>query len=61
VDGILGASQYLNNIIDENQKECIIGMMKWANSIQTPVVSLECPSGIHPYTGNFLLYIYKNI
>jgi len=54
VDGILGASQYLNNIIDENQRECIIGMMKWANSIQTPVVSLECPSGIHPYTGEII-------
>jgi len=54
VDGILGASQYLNNIRDENQKECIIGMMEWANSIQTPVVSLECPSGIHPYTGEII-------
>ena len=52
VDGILGASQYLDNIKDDNQKKCIIGMMDWANGIQTPVVSLECPSGIHPNTGN---------
>ena len=54
VDGILGASQYLDNVIDENQRECIVGMMKWANSNKTPVVSLECPSGLHPYTGTFL-------
>jgi len=60
VDGILGASQYLDKVIDENQKECIKGMMEWANGIQTPVVSIECPSGVHPYTGNYLtiLYIY---
>jgi len=54
VDGILGASQYLDNIRDENQRECIKGMMEWANGIQTPVVSLECPSGIHPNTGEII-------
>lgn len=54
VDGILGASQYLDNIRDENQRECIMGMMEWANGIQTPVVSLECPSGIHPNTGEII-------
>ncbi|KAG4097071.1 YjeF N-terminal domain-like protein [Neocallimastix lanati (nom. inval.)] len=54
VDGILGASQYLDNIKDDNQKKCIIGMMDWANGIQTPVVSLECPSGIHPNTGEII-------
>jgi len=54
VDGILGASQYLDKVIDENQKECIKGMMEWANGIQTPVVSIECPSGVHPYTGEII-------
>ncbi|ORX55256.1 YjeF N-terminal domain-like protein [Piromyces finnis] len=54
VDGILGASQYLDKILEENQRECIKGMMEWANGIKTPVVSIECPSGIHPYTGEII-------
>lgn len=51
IDGIIGVNQNINDIKKKEQKACIKGMIEWANSIQTPVLSLECPSGVDPNTG----------
>ena len=52
VDALLGTSESLMTLSNENDKYLTAELIRYANGLRVPVLSVDCPSGVDVDTGN---------